>query len=232
MKKLFLLSALFLNSAFAETLSFKEAKKILDDSFSVSFFSDTDYSKPENIIKATLAGLYDAHSYYEYVLQDERKQQGKTPLPADYPLITVGGKSIPASSVLSKEYGKADPKFQNLPKTKFADGFNVRLDKEAVDLAAPYFTGYKIVKHYQPEADGFFFAEDIYFDGKAYYLVVDGLGDNGMSWKLENVKPEGNGYLLTGTLNNEFEETKSKFSLKIAPSETVKGTWKRVKFDY
>lgn len=209
MKKLFLLTALFLNSAFAKDLSFKQAEKIVDNSFYVSFHSDTDYSKADNIIQSSLAGLYLAY------------------LSGDFP------KGISASSVVDNS-NKA--KFKNLPKPKTKNknaSFNIRIEKAAMDKAAPYFTGYKIAKHYAPKADGFFFAEDVYFDGKAYYLYVDDIGSPELEWKLENVKAEGKGYLLTGFTKyiDDKKSPKKPFSLKIVPSD-VNGAWKRVKFNY
>lgn len=236
MKKIILLTALFLNSAFAKTLSFEEAKKILNDSFAVSIFSDTDYSNHDNIIRSALAGLYDARATYLYISM-ERKEKGLKPLPANYPLFKVGNETVLASSVISLE--ENSPLLKNIPKARMRDSekgwkaygnetyhFSYRIDKKAVELAAPYYTGHKLLKHYAPSAlTGDFFAEDVYFDGSYYYLFSDAGHDTG--WKLENVKPDGNGYLLTGTTEDGYEGTKGKFSLKITPSDEVKGTWKR-----
>ena len=211
----------------AATLPQQEAERLLSDTYTLLCYMDltgeADYAdKPQNVLRAALFGAYDAKMGFAYE-QEMRTEAGKPPLPANAPLFSVDGKPLPADQVVRRDEDSTGI-FNNLP-----EEFTCFITKEAVELAAPYFTGHRFGEHVDPgELEGL---GRVILNDKGYFVSIDGLGDPGSEPVLKQIEPQGNGFVLTGEIEEYMgdpDETKAApaFRLELMPGE-VPGAWKR-----
>lgn len=214
------------NLAKASDLSKAKANQLLEDTTLMSAYlnlkGESDYIKnEENIIKAALFGAFDAKSRFIFE-QEERNEKGKKPLPKTTALFSVNGKSITPDKVLMRN--EAASVFKN-----YAETFTCFISKDAAELAALYFTGHTLKKHFAPQNDALLGRTILTDNG--YYVSIEGLGDQGTEAKLKNIKAQGNGFVLTGNVISVMDDgdTNAKpktFRLILTPGE-VSGSWKR-----
>ena len=210
----------------AADLSPKDAQRLLNDTkmlFSyLGLKGESDYAaKPENIIKAALFGCFDAKMSFNFE-QEERKEAGKAALPKTTPLFKVNGKAVTANQVLMRD--DAPNLFKNVP-----ESFTCFIVKDAIALGALYFTGHSIKKHTAPKGNELL--GDTLLNDKGYYVSIEGLGDAATESELKKIKPQGEGFVLTGkvveVMDGGEEQNKAKiFRLELKPGEAP-GTWKR-----
>ncbi|MBO4368502.1 MAG: hypothetical protein J5803_00140, partial [Desulfovibrio sp.] len=157
--------------AMAAELSQADAKRLLQDTALIESYlnlkGESDYvGDPLNIIKAALFGAFDAKMSFLYK-QENRKEEKKDLLPQNAPLFVVDGKSVTADQVIMRD--EASDLFKNLPET--CTGF---ITRNAVELAALYFTGHRIKEHKAPKGDEML--GDTILKENGYYISIEGLG--------------------------------------------------------
>ena len=210
----------------AADLSQDDAKRLLEDTTTIAtyleFKGESDYTgKPENIIKAALFGCFDAKSRFVFE-QEQRKEDGKKPLPDTTALFTVNGRPVTADQILSRE--DAPALFNNL-----SEKFTCFISRDAVALAALHFTGHSIKEHRAPKGDERF--GDTLLNDKGYFVSIDGLGDAPTEAVLKKITAQADGFILTGevieVIGDPDEHKKpGTFRLELKPGEEP-GTWTR-----
>jgi len=214
------------NSAIAANLSNDDAKRLLEDTMTISWYMDlngeSDYTeKPLNIIKAALFGAYDAKGTFEYE-QEQLAEAGKQAKPANSPLFTIDGRTVTADQIMARD--EAPDLFKGLPET-----FTYFITRDAAELSALRYTGHRIKEHMDPKDEEYLGGTRL--TDKGYFVGIDGLGCPATEAELKNVAPNGEGFVLTGKVVEVMGEPEEQnkpwsFRLELTPGDAP-GTWKR-----
>ena len=219
------LAALCAMPCTAAALSRDEAVQILYDTHTIAgyvgLYGEPSYAgKPQNVLAAALFGAYDAKMMFRYQ-QDQRREEGKKPLPPSSPLFTAGGRSLAASQVLTRD--DAPDLFRGLP-----EQYSAFVSREAAEIAALRYTGHAVKQHAAPAGNEFL--GEVILNGKGYFVCIDGLGDLMHEPVLRQLSQKGSGFLLSGdieqVMGDEGNAVPDTFTLELAPGDAP-GTWKR-----
>lgn len=212
--------------ALSATLSNKDGKRLVDETTTIAWYTELtgedDYAnKPLHVIKAAIFGAFDAKHRFAFT-QEERQEAGKKLLPPNAPLLSVNGRPLRADSVLLRE--EAPQLFK-----KQRGDFTCFVSREAVELAALYFTGHSVREHPTPKGDELL--GKVVLTEKGYFVSIEGLGDTFKKAELRKIAPYGEGFVLTGKIIDDMaaEDGKDRsgtFRLELFPGEEP-GTWKR-----
>ncbi len=208
-------------------LTHEEAEKILKNTATMSWYMDingeNDYKKDDiNIIRVALFGLFDAKTEFLYN-QEQIVEKGKKKLPENTPLFTVNGKAVTADQVVMRE--DSPQLFKDI-----SDDFMCFMTRDAVSLAALYFTGHNLKEHIAPKDNDMI--GEVLLNKNGYFIGIEGMGDTATEAKLKNIAPQGNGFVLTGEVveiasgEPSEQSTPWSFRLELAPGDAP-GTWKR-----
>lgn len=206
-----------LSIANAEPLSKKEANKILQDTYLIfeylKFTGEPSYKNPANIIKAALFGAHEVRHSFDFK-QEEAQEAGKKLLPESTALFKIQNQAFVAKDVVFRSNNAS--LFKGLP-----EEYNVFVSRKACELAALRFTGHSIKLHMAPD-------QDTKLTAKGYFISIEGLGDILSEAHLKKINETQNGYILSGVIESEQEESgkKKHFTLELTRGE-VPGTWLR-----
>lgn len=213
----------------AAEISPTDAEEVLQDTLTLDVYvgirDENDFrGKPQNVIKAALFGAFDAKMKFLYE-QAMLREKGLKTASADSTLFSVDGRALSADQVVSND--EKPEIFRSLPKPggEGPDQYTHFIGKQAVELAALRFTGHKISHHAAPD-------DSVLMTEKGYFVVIDGLGDSGREAKIEHISPQGEGCILSGKIENLFDDGKARFedfTLQLVPGDAP-GTWKRISF--